>query len=155
MNGSTGFVHERKPKPGDKLRPWVQVRSLVAGDEGLVFEITRMLVDDTAELRLYGGAGRLDGDIYRPLASLRRIPRVNKNKPPIEGMPKDRPRCAWCDKLLRPRLDIKHEDGNYSKRVLRRIFLGWNAYEDLFCTSTCAVRFAGASYRGGYRRVKK
>jgi hypothetical protein len=67
-------------------------------------------------------------------------------------MPAERPRCAWCDRQLRPYIDVERADGSWSGRVVRRTWIGWRAYEGVFDTATCAIKFAGASYRGGYRR---
>jgi hypothetical protein len=82
-------------------------------------------------------------------------------------MPEPRPLCPWCDRKLRPVVDVKTAkdalagpkpfqagDVYYTTGVIRREFVRWSAYQNVFCSATCAVAFAGAAYRGGYRRVK-
>lgn len=154
MRGSTGFIQERKPRPGDKIKPWDVVRSTLPEDAGVEFDVCRTLVDETAELRYHGDAGKLDGYVFRPLAELRRVPR--KKMPAIEGLPKDRPRCAWCNRLLRPLSDRAYEKtaGGATIKVERRTFIRWDAYQEVFHSATCATAFAGAAYRAGYRRTK-
>lgn len=155
MNGYTGFVQERPARKGERFHVWNTVVSKAPEDQGIQFVITRLLVGDIAELRLRDcGIGSMEGTITRPLALLRRVPAPNKNKPPIEGMPAERPRCAWCNAPLAAILNTEHTDGDHQKPVVRRVFVRWSAYEGLFHNTGCAIRFAGASYRGGYRRKR-
>ena len=63
-----------------------------------------------------------------------------------------RPLCAWCARKLRPTVNEEREGTAVRGRIVRRTFVRWNAYEGVFCTASCAIAFAGASYRGGYRR---
>jgi hypothetical protein len=133
-----------------RLRTWNTVVSTIPEDQGIEFVITRLLVGDQAELKLKN-SGEVEGDITRPLAVLRRVP---KPTPPIEGMPKERPLCAWCGCKLAPAVRYTHADGQWVGKVIRRQWVGWRAYEGAFHSATCAIRFAGASYRGGFRRKR-
>jgi hypothetical protein len=78
---------------------------------------------------------------------------------PIEGLPDKTPRCPWCDRALRPivnELDAAGKsvyDPHRVALIVRRVFLRWNAYDDLFCRLSCARQFAVACYRAGYRRT--
>lgn len=91
-------------------------------------------------------------------------------RPPIEGLPKDRPRCPFCDGLLRPVVQELRADGqdrfavnaDSSKPITRRIFQRWDGYAiergnafDLFCRLRCARDFANAAFRAGYRITRK
>lgn len=91
-----------------------------------------------------------------PISELRRVPDPRNRRPPIERLPVDRPRCAWCDRQLRPIVDeIRNpSQETTAPRLLRRIFVQWREIERAFCSSKCAVLFAGASYRGGFRRAR-
>jgi hypothetical protein len=80
--------------------------------------------------------------------------RARRRMPPIEGLPVERPVCVWCQKKLRPVSNGVYESGKLSGALLRRTFVRWDAYRDVFCTLQCALNFADASYRGGYRRAR-
>lgn len=96
------------------------------------------------------------GSLSLPVAELRRVPDPRNQRPPIAGMPTERPRCAWCDRGLKPLVDDTwNGDRGLGRRMIARVFLRWRAYESVFCTTRCAIRFAGASYRGGFRRKTK
>lgn len=90
-----------------------------------------------------------------PVAELRRVVDPCKRKPPILGMPALRPLCQYCQCKLRPDLKVEHAGGSYSKAVIRRTFLRWNCYRGLFCTKGCAIEFAAAAHKAGYRIVKR
>jgi hypothetical protein len=97
----------------------------------------------------------LEAKIMLPVRELRRVPDPRKARPPIEGLPAKRPRCAWCDRPLRIVCDNIFDKANRpgGRRLSGRVFRFFVSYEEVFCTTRCAIAFAGASYRGGYRRV--
>jgi hypothetical protein len=86
-------------------------------------------------------------------------------RPPIEGLPAERPRCAHCDKLLRPwvtetRENVRPPEGGIRSRVVSRKFDGlWRGYphsrNPIFCTLRCTLAFAVAAHKAGYRIVRK
>lgn len=90
-----------------------------------------------------------------PLSELKRIPDPRNQRPPIEGVPDVRPRCACCDKPLQMYTNNTYANGNYSGRIIRRVFNRWKAYSGLFCTLSCAHSFALAAHRAGYRIIRK
>jgi hypothetical protein len=99
----------------------------------------------------------LDGDerVSVPIAELRRVANPHDRRPAILGLPAERPRCAWCNRPLRP--DVRNtysDDPLWRRRIIQRHFNGWRTIEGVFDTNGCAVKFAGASYRGGYRRKR-
>lgn len=98
-----------------------------------------------------------------PTAELRRT--VATKLPPITGLPEERPRCVMCDRKLQPSTDYeyaKREGGSsiYSQ-VLKRTFRHWRGYwanrtgDEKFCTTRCAMDFARAAFKAGYRIVRK
>lgn len=89
-----------------------------------------------------------------PIAELKRVADPRKQLPPIEGLPKDRPICPWCDRPLKPQTEHFHAAG-MRRRVIRRQFIRWNAKHQLFCTYRCAVNFATAAHAAGYRIISK
>ncbi len=93
-----------------------------------------------------------------PLAELRRVVDPRNRLPPIQGLPAERPRCQHCDRPLRPVVDRTHHPlvgGGSSFRVKTRTFRRWTSYRGLFCTLGCALNFAEAAHRAGYRIVRK
>lgn len=65
----------------------------------------------------------------------------------IENMPTDsaRPRCPGCGKPARfLTTDLREgPDAKGKSRVVRRSFLGWNAYtKHAFCSLRCALSYA-------------
>ena len=88
-------------------------------------------------------------------------------RPPITGLPADRPRCGHCNKLLTPwvketREEYRPEEGGIRSRIVARAFDGWwRGYPrrqdppPLFCTLKCAQAFAVAAHKAGYRIVRK
>lgn len=110
-----------------------------------------------AELRSINADGSWGDNLTLPLAELRRVADPRNKRPPVEGLPAERPHCPWCDRPLRM-LTNHLKDPNaklWLAVVKRRVFVRWQTVEGVFCTNSCAIRFAGASYRGGFRRVKK
>lgn len=104
---------------------------------------------------MMGESGFIHGKPRRPY----------KPRPRIEGMPAERPVCAWCSRKLKPVVDdervpakaytgepIQPGDIFAAESYTRRVWRRWDAYEGVFCTLLCSMRFAGAAYRGGYRR---
>lgn len=79
---------------------------------------------------------------------------------PIENLPAETPRCPWCNRKLRP---VVNELGANGKPIydaslaremaVRRVFVRWNAYDNLFDRLNCARAFAVASYNAGCRRT--
>lgn len=85
----------------------------------------------------------------------------------ILEMPLNRPTCAWCGKKLRP-ISIDEylkTPGGASVHVVKRTFRKWAGYGTRVMLSTasssrvplfdklqCALEFAQASFRGGFRR---
>jgi hypothetical protein len=105
-----------------------------------------------AELVALDDAG--GSSIMLPLAELRRV--AKHRVPRVEGVPAERPRCAWCARPLKPSVDNHYSDEPqiWKRRIVRRTFAGWRAYEGVFDVQGCAIRFAGASYRAGFRRQR-
>lgn len=85
--------------------------------------------------------------------------------PPIEGLPAVRPRCAHCDQMLRPWIkQTRGKVGKVPSVITRREFDGWwRGYprrrpEDkppTFCRLRCALAFAEAAHKAGYRMTRK
>jgi hypothetical protein len=100
--------------------------------------------------------GRQGEKLYWPAAELKRVPDPTKQKPPIEGMPTERPRCPTCLEQLRPTVRTE-TNGKYGweRRYTKRQFVRWNAYRQLFCTLACALKFAVAAHEAGVRLVKR
>ena len=100
-----------------------------------------------------------DNTVTLPLSELRRIPNPWNKLPPIEGIPDERPHCDYCKRELRPRTDREYDRSSSHWRVTRRTFSGWSCYgipeSGQFCTKACAIRFAWAAYRAGYRITKR
>lgn len=100
-------------------------------------------------------------EVGEVLASeLKRVPDPRKKLPPIENMPEGpRPECAFCARYFQPQVHNEyksHENKDpLAPHVVRRVFKYWRSYRGLFCTTGCAIDFAEASYRGGYRRQQK
>jgi hypothetical protein len=88
-------------------------------------------------------------------------------RPPIEGLPTERPRCAHCNKPLTPwvkdtKEQYRPEEGGLRSRLVRREFDGmWRGYPrrlsppPIFCTLKCALQFAQLAHEAGYRIVRK
>lgn len=92
--------------------------------------------------------------IYLPLEELRRVSNPKDKRPRVEGVPEERPRCEWCARRLRPSV-VNHYTGeteSWKRTIVRRTFSGWQSYVGAFDTKDCAVAFAGAAFRAGYRR---
>ena len=76
---------------------------------------------------------------------------------PIEGLPDERPVCPWCGRKLVPvtidrRTKRSGDVGDFaSGDVIARKFHRWKGYAELFDRLQCALEFALASYRAGYR----
>lgn len=82
-----------------------------------------------------------------------------RNRPPVENMPTPRPVCPMCSRPLRywtndtPEL---REGGSSTGRILRRVFYRWRGYPNrapIFDRLECALDFALAAHRAGYRRT--
>jgi len=126
----------------------LRVDHVVKTADGLVCRVSYIHQVGLVELDpLDGGA-----TLTLPREELRRVPDPRNQRPPIDGMPDPRPLCAWCARKLRPTVNEEREGTAVRGRIVRRTFVRWNAYEGVFCTASCAIAFAGASYRGGYRR---
>jgi hypothetical protein len=121
--------------------------------DGVVYRV-RYVHEGRGEAELVPLDQTSNGSITLPLAELRRVAKTRV--PRVEGVPAVRPRCAWCDRPLKPSVDNHYSDEPqiWKRRIVRRTFAGWRAYEGVFCVQACAIRFAGASYRGGYRRQR-
>lgn len=134
-----------------ELRPEQTVQSA----EGALYRIGYVdLATRTATLSLLDErTGRYVSNaqlVTLPLEELRRVPDPTKARPPIEGMPADRPRCPYCDRKLAPVVHEERVDG-YGSRIIRRTWVRWRAKRQLFCTLSCALDFAVACHKAGYR----
>lgn len=81
---------------------------------------------------------------------------------PIQGIPTERPTCKGCSRKLRPTSTDKERqvptkvdtpEGTFHghrTETASRTFLAWDGY-DGFHTLNCALRFAIAAFKGGYR----
>lgn len=81
-------------------------------------------------------------------------------RPPIEGMPADRPRCVWCNRPFKAWTDDTREEGRDEHRalisiVIRRTFKNFSSYRGKFDRLRCALAFAVAAHNAGYRREQK
>lgn len=112
-----------------------------------------------------------NAELDLPVAELTRIPDPRNAKPPIDGLPEERPACQWCGEKLDPLVLFTRNDtasGPLTPRVRARTFNGWKGYGHsaetytlgartyyvpLFHSLGCAEKFATASHRGGYRRT--
>jgi hypothetical protein len=80
--------------------------------------------------------------------------------PPVEGLPKVRPVCPWCGKpasywTTDHRRQVNGDVGTFgSGPIVRRTFARWNLYNGIFDRLVCALAFATASYKAGYRRTE-
>lgn len=76
-------------------------------------------------------------------------------RPPIEGIPKDRPRCPGCGKLLEYRTEDtmeRRDSEGFTRYVLvRRVFARWGGYLGRWHSLRCALQFAEAAYKAGFR----
>ena len=117
----------------------------------------------TADVALNGD---WDQQVNLPLAELRRIADPSEQLPPIEGMPpaSERPRCAYCQQLLKPDVRKHYADPTrtvrnpLARRYTKRTFERWAGYPigaPLFHSLGCAERFAVAAHKAGYRIVRK
>jgi hypothetical protein len=106
----------------------------------------------------------IDGEESRavtlPVDELRRVPDPRNRRPPIENLPVERPRCAFCNKPLSPAVNDERRGWGgprWSPRITRRTFVRWNCYgrtddgRGAFCTLSCALHFARAAFAAGYR----
>ena len=95
-----------------------------------------------------------------------RRPAIEKPKPKvklpaIENLPATRPHCVFCGKLMPMMTDYTREErpgGSSTSVVLRRVWRRWDGYpwrEPLFHSLSCALKFAIAAHRAGYRMVTK
>jgi hypothetical protein len=124
-----------------------------AGEEGELQEIELKEIID----------GKItDIHTYLTVGELKRIPNPFQGKlPPIEGMPAERPVCAYCGRRMQPITDHQREHGKGwgTGRIIRRVFKFWKAYptyrDPIFDTKECALKFAVAAHRAGYRIVRK
>lgn len=98
----------------------------------------------------------LGEQITLPLGELRRVADPTNKRPPIEGMPAERPVCAYCGRQLKPEVHNHYDEAAklWKRRIVRRTFEGWRSYEGAFDTTACAIAFAGASWRAGFRRKR-
>lgn len=75
-------------------------------------------------------------------------------RPPITGMPTERPVCAMCGKKLRPIIHEKHEQRDGASVlgvIVSRTWAGWSGYGP-FHSLGCALEFATLAHKAGYRR---
>lgn len=137
--------------------PTLATGHVVRTADGVTCRVQYIHADRTAELTPLGAPD--EERLVLPIAELKRIPNPRDKRPPIEGMPEPRPLCAWCRRKLRPVVNCEWNGSKaigaalaYQARVTRRTWTRWDSYEEVFCTTRCAIKFAGASYRGGFRR---
>jgi len=124
---------------------------VVKNAEGVMMRV-RYVNPARREADVYPFDGELDDTITLPLDELKRVIDPKRRLPPIEGLPAERPRCAWCARKLRPR--VHTEAVWHPHRVIGRKFEGWSTVAGGFCTNACAIQFAGACYHAGYRRER-
>ena len=113
--------------------------------------IVRHVGGDAAEVAIDADDRQL---VTLPIAELRRIANPARKLPPIDGLPLTRPRCAYCNRGLRPVTSHEFRKGLIVwtlPRVVRRAFLRWDAYDGIFCRLSCARAFAVAAHAAGYR----
>ena len=122
--------------------------------DGTVYRVRyvheRDQVADLAEV------GEITTALTLPLAELRRVPDPRNKRPAIEGIPDERPTCAFCGKPIAPIVG-NHYDNHpqlFKRIIVRRTFEGWRTIASAFHSNGCAVKFAAAAHRAGYRIVK-
>ena len=141
-----------------KTDHWVKTADGAIGRVRYVHEAS-----GTADIAINGS---WDEQVNLPVEELRRIPDPAENKPPIEGMPpaEERPRCAFCQQLLKPNVRKHYADVSktarnpMAPRYTRRTFEGWEGYPrraPIFHSMACAEYFATAAHKAGYRIVRK
>lgn len=72
-------------------------------------------------------------------AHRRAVRNARRGWPPIER----RPICPYCDRPLRPDWktnDTRYDESNESGET--DILRGWEGYGNVFCTATCAIKWA-------------
>ena len=152
-------------RPNAARTPQVQLDWWFKTADGTLGQIVALRDDHTVEVEL---EGRYESRVTLPLAELRRVADPAKKRPPIEELPAERPRCAFCDRPLRALTrDTQNPavwaDGHHNPlvpRILRRVFwrwdgYGWDGHRALFCRHQCATNFGAAAYKAGYRVKRK
>ena len=84
--------------------------------------------------------------------------RPPKRRPPITGMPAERPRCATCGKRLLPSIEATFQTPAgrpFARECTGRRFTGWVSHAGQFHSLACAARFAGLAFEAGYRLRKR
>jgi hypothetical protein len=80
-------------------------------------------------------------------------------RPPVQGMPSEQPHCPWCNRRLKFWTKDEYKDGKQFGDVIARTFHAWTGYPNsntpIFDRLTCAVQFATACHKAGYRRAKQ
>lgn len=124
--------------------------------DGAIGRVRYVYENGTADVGIDGEADDR-ATVNLPLAELRRIVDPYRQLPPIDGLPAERPRCAFCDRKLRPITTHERRKGliDWTRpAVVRRQFIRWDSYDGLFCRLVCARQFACAAHRAGYRIVR-
>lgn len=129
----------------------------VKSADGAEYTVSYVHPASTGELKGMVDLTSIDGGRLTtlPLSELKRIPDPRNQRPPIEDVPDVRPSCALCNRPLQMYTNNTYANGNYSGRIIRRVFNRWKAYSGLFCTLSCAHSFAVAAHRAGYRIIRK
>lgn len=81
---------------------------------------------------------------------------TRRRRPPVEGVPSPRPRCPLCNRPLKfwtssaeAARVLYADEARPTSATLT--FKGWRSYGGLFDRLQCALEFAVASHRAGYR----
>jgi hypothetical protein len=78
----------------------------------------------------------------------------------VEGLPLDRPRCQHCARPIGYFSDSERSH-EVPSRIVRRVFRFWKGYGQVvdgvprWCTLRCALAFANAAHRAGYRMQRR
>jgi hypothetical protein len=76
---------------------------------------------------------------------------MSRKLPPIEGIPAERPLCAWCGRELPMLVHDTRGDGSEWGTITRRVFFGWGGYPP-FCTMRHGLMFGIHAHKKGVTR---
>jgi hypothetical protein len=138
----------------------IRTRDYVTTADGAIYQIWDLRNEYDPEKGAYTGTvlanlHPLDGDskgrITLPVGELRRVPDPAKKRPPIQGLPAERPTCEMCQQPLKPEVRDIWSGRPYASPIARREFVRWRVVADGFHSNGCAIRYARLCFKNGYR----